>query len=98
MLLCLPALIRFGLASPGIALAIVAVCVSLPAWGLALGALTRNPRTFELLLCVAAFLAFDGLPLLNVVANPGAASLLHLSLLPLAALLLFVSWPRLRTA
>ncbi len=72
----LPALLRFGLP-------IAAVALSIATWALALGALTRNPRTFELLMAAGAYLAIDGLPVFTPMP--------HLALLPVAAVLLAIT-------
>lgn len=94
----LPALLRFCLSAPPIALAIMVVFASLATWGLALSALTRNSRTFEVLACVATYLGINGVPAINVVANPYLTITWHLALLPLAGFLLWLMWPRLRVA
>lgn len=72
----LPALLRFGMP-------IAVVALSIASWALALGALTRNPRTFELLMAAGAYLAIDGLPVFTPMP--------HLALLPVAAALLVLT-------
>jgi len=72
----LPALLRFGLP-------VAVVALSIAIWALALGALTRNPRTFELLMAAGAYLAIDGLPVFTLMP--------HLALLPVAAVLLVLT-------
>ncbi len=94
----LPLLARFGVANPPLALAALAVTVSLASWGLALGAATRSAHAFELLVCALAYLAIDGGPALNVAAAPALTGAAHLALLPLSALILWRAWPGVRHA
>jgi hypothetical protein len=96
--LTLPAMLRFAVAAPAIAAAVLVAGVSLAAWGLALGAATRSPRPFELLACVLAYMSIDGAPLLHAGIDPGLTLLLHLVALPLAAIVLLAMWPRLARA
>jgi hypothetical protein len=91
----MPAIVRYSTVAPMSALAIVLIGVSLASWGLTLATLTRNPRTFELLLCVLAYLGFQESPLLHIGVAPAWTVSAHLAMLPLAALLLWVGWPRL---
>ncbi|RYF03914.1 MAG: hypothetical protein EOO78_05860 [Oxalobacteraceae bacterium] len=97
-LLALPATLRLGGVMPAAALAIAAVCLSLPTWSMALGAVTGNSRSAEMALCVLAYLGVQGMALLNVVVAPGWTASVHLALLPVAALLAWVAWPRLQHA
>lgn len=90
----LPAVVRFGLSQPLIALAIVAVAASLPAWSLAVGAVTGNSRTFELLACVFAYLALNGIAVLHVGTDPAWTSLIHIVALPAALLIASTAWKR----
>jgi hypothetical protein len=92
----LPALLRYCMAAPGVALAILCAVLSIATWALALGALTRNARTFELLMAALAYLAIDRLPVLNLGADPQLTVVLHLALLPVAVATLMLSWPRLQ--
>lgn len=94
----LPALLRFAFAAPMIALAMLAVSLSLATWALALGAVTRNARAFELLACCCAYIALNGAPLLNVAVAPLWTTLSHLAMLPLGAALLWWGWAGLRRA
>lgn len=94
----LPALLRFAFEAPLTALAMLAVSVSLATWALALGAVTRNPRAFELLACCCAYVALNGAPLLNVAVAPLWTTVSHLAMLPLAAALLWWGWAGLRRA
>lgn len=90
-----PALMRFALTQPMVALAIIIVAASIPAWSLAIGALTGNPRTFELLACVFGYLALNGVAVLHVGTDPVWTSLSHIVLLPVAILVASKSWVRL---
>jgi hypothetical protein len=93
--LSVPALLR--LPAHG-ALAVVAVAASLASWGLALGATTRNPRLFELLLLGALYAALQGAAIFDVRAEASATAAMHLlGLLPAWALLAW-AWPRLARA
>lgn len=92
----LPALLRLLLVAPASALALLAVCASLASWALALGVLTRNARIFELLVCLFAYLALNGVPALNVAADPLRTALSHLALLAPACALAWWGWTRAR--
>ena len=94
VLVNLPAVLRFAVTQPMIALAIVIVAASLPAWSLAVGALTGNSRTFELLACVFGYLALNGVAVLNVGSDPGWTSLVHIVALPAVILVASKSWKR----
>jgi hypothetical protein len=91
----LPTLVRGLAGPPAMALATVAIDLSLASWALALGALTRNARVGEFVLVALAYLVTQHLPLLDVVATPRWTAGVHLAALPLAALVLAVAWPRL---
>ena len=79
-------------------LAVVAVTASLSSWGLALGALTRNPRLFELLLLGALYGALQGAAVFDVGAAAPATLAMHLTGLLPAWILLAWGWPRLARA
>jgi hypothetical protein len=95
--LSLPAMLRLS-ASPMAALAVLAICASIASWGLALGALTRNSRLFELLLLVALYMATQGASLFGLGADAQATAALHLLGLVPAWLVLAWAWPRLARA
>lgn len=95
LLINLPALLRFGLSQPPVAAAILLVAASLPAWSLALGVLTGNARTFELLACLFGYLAFNRIAVLHVGVDPWWTCVMHAALLPLALGLASFGWPRL---
>ena len=95
--LSLPALVHVS-HTPMAGLALLAICASIGSWGLALGALTRNPRLFELALVAALYMATQGATLFGLgTAAPATAGLHVLGLLP-AWLLLAWAWPRLARA
>ena len=86
----LPALVHTLLTAPAIAWATVVVGASLVTWAMALGTLTGNGRTYELLVCVLAYFAFNDGFVLNVSINPLRTALAHfVVMLPIVALLLF---------
>ena len=89
--LSLPGLLRLdGLSQ----LAGLVVIASIASWGLALGALCRNPRPFELLLVGAVYIATQGSSLFALGAQASSTLALHaLALLPAWALLAW-AWPR----
>ncbi|MCC6069602.1 ABC transporter permease [Massilia sp. GCM10020059] len=95
VLVNLPAVLRFSVSEPVVAVAIVIVAASIPAWSLAFGALTGNSRTFELLACVFGYLALNEVAVLNVSVNPGWTAVVHGLMLPLALILAVWSWRRL---
>ncbi|MEO8672069.1 MAG: hypothetical protein ABI411_12200 [Tahibacter sp.] len=92
----LPALLRFSTSMPAATVAILLIGASLALWGMALGALCRNPRVLELLVVAMAWVSVQGAPLLNVAVSPGPTGAWHAALLPLAAACFFFTWPRLR--
>lgn len=94
VLVNLPAVLRFAISQPMTALAIVIVAASLPAWSLAIGALTGNSRAFELLACVFGYLALNGVAVLNVGSDPGWTSLVHIVALPAVIFTASKSWMR----
>lgn len=95
VLVNLPAVLRFSVAQPIVAFAIVIVAASLPAWSLAMGALTGNPRTFELLACVFGYLALNEVAVLHVGIDPAWTAVVHMLMLPVAIVAASMSWARL---
>ncbi|MGY3264391.1 ABC transporter permease subunit [Lysobacter sp. HA35] len=91
-LVTLPALLRLGVQQPMAALAVAVAGVSIALWGLALGALFRNPRPFELVLIACAYVSVQGALVFNALTNPGAMLMGHAVALPLAAALLVGAW------
>lgn len=94
ILLTLPALLRFALVAPLVAAALLAICLSLAAWGLALGSASGSARPYEVLCCVLAYLSINGAPLLHAGIDPGQTLYLHGAALPLAIIVLWRMWPR----
>jgi hypothetical protein len=92
----LPAIVRFAVSEPIIALTILAVGASLATWGMALAALSGTQRVFELLFCLLAYMSIQGAPILNAFTSPALTVHWHLALLPIAALVLLAMWPSLR--
>lgn len=90
--LALPALLRMAVMSPQIAAATLVVGISLVIWGMAIGALSRNGRLFELLMLAGAYLSVQGAWLLNVAVDPINTLRWHLLLLPMGLGMLAVGW------
>ena len=88
----LPALLRLAVTQPQAALAALLVGASFALWGLACGALVRNPRLFELLALAAAYVGVQGGALLNVLAAPADTLRWHLLGLPFALVVLGLGW------
>lgn len=88
----LPALLRLGMQQPTAALAVAVAGASIALWGLALGALFRNARPFELVLVAAAYVSVQGALVLNALANPAATLTGHVIAMPLAMLVLVAAW------
>lgn len=92
----LPAMARMASAQPDVALAILVAGASFAVAGLALAALCRNPRPFELLAIGSAYISAQGEPILNVVASPASTLAIHAVLLPVCVAIAVVMWPRMR--
>lgn len=91
--LTLPAILRFSALQPQVMLAVLAVGLSLALWGIAMGAVMRNGRLFELVALAAAYVGIQGAQILNVVVDPAATLRWHVLMLPLAlGLLAVVGW------
>lgn len=88
----LPALLRLGVQQPTAALAVAVAGGSIALWGLALGALFRNARPFELALVAAAYVSVQGALVLNALADPAATLTGHAIAMPLATLVLVAAW------
>ena len=91
----LPAIARFAVAAPSVALALIVIATSLSAWGMAFGTLFRNARAFEIVFCLLLYHALNNGAILNPAVDPIATSVWHAALLPLAAVILWWRWPRL---
>ena len=94
--LVLPALLRLAVTEPAGAAAALVGATSIALWGLACGAACRNPRPFELVLLLGGYVSIQGAWLLNALVAPGTTLFWHAAMLPVAATLLAVMWPRLR--
>jgi hypothetical protein len=95
LLLTLPGLLRMLAFAPMALPAGLVVAASLVSWGMCLGALTRNPRPFELLLVMSVYLGLQRAPLLDLSQQPQSALVWHACALLPAWLLLAWAWPRL---
>jgi hypothetical protein len=93
--LTLPGVLRLLGTAPEAAVAVLAIGASLVSWGLCLGALTRNPRAFELAILVLCYAALQGAGLLAFDAQAAYTTQWNLMGLLPAWLLLAWSWPRL---
>jgi len=92
--LSLPGLVRLLSTDPVSALAALVVVASIASWGLALGALCRNPRPFELLMVASIYMAIQGASLFALDAQAAQTLAWHaMALLPAWALLAW-AWPR----
>jgi hypothetical protein len=92
----LPTMFRMASAEPAIALTTLVVGLSLAAWGMAVGALARNGRPFELAMLVVGYAGMQGAALVNVIVAPADTLRWHLLALPVA--LALVALPAIRTA
>lgn len=79
-----PAMLRLAATHPQAALATLVVGASLALWGMAVGAMARNGRLFELLALGAAYVGVQGAAILNVIVAPADTLRWHLLALPLA--------------
>jgi hypothetical protein len=93
--LSLPGLLRLWAMQPMGAAAALVVIASLASWGLALGALLRNARLFELLLAGSIYVGLQGAPLFALDASAPTTLLWHGAALLPAWLALAWAWPRL---
>ena len=76
----LPAMLRMAV----VALATLAVGASLALWGMAIGALSRNGRPYELLMLVVGYGGMQGAAMINVIVSPEVTLRWHLIGLPIA--------------
>lgn len=88
----LPALARLSVQHPHAALAVLVAGASIALWGLALGALFRNARPFELVLVASAYVSVQGALVLNAFVDPAATLAGHAIALPVAGLVLAAAW------
>ena len=80
----LPAMLRMASSEPVVALATLAVGASLALWGMAIGALSRNGRPYELLMLVVGYGGMQGAAMINVIVSPEVTLRWHLLGLPIA--------------
>ncbi len=92
--LALPGIVRLAATAPTELLALLAVCAAVASWGLAAGALFRNPRPFELALTIAAYLSLQGAKIFDVHADPLHAAMVHAAAAAMAWVVLAITWPR----
>lgn len=95
-LVTLPALLRLLATQPLAAAATLLAGASIALWGIACGALCRNPRPFELALVALAYAGMQGALVLDVLRDPATTALWHAALLPVAAAVALLAWPRLQ--
>ncbi len=94
-LVTLPAFLKLLGSNPAAALTLLVTGASLATWGLALGAVSRTSRAFELLTVLLAYFSLNGLPALHVISAPAQTLLWHAVALPIAGMLLLLMWPKL---
>ncbi|MCJ0824510.1 hypothetical protein MQC88_00805 [Luteimonas sp. 50] len=92
--LALPAVLRLASSQPTAAAAALAVGASFALWGMAVGALARNGRLFELLGLAVAYAGLQHGAISYVLATPATTLRWHLLALPVALVLLGVSHRR----
>jgi hypothetical protein len=80
----LPAMLRMAASEPTIALATLVVGASIALWGMAVGAVARNGRPFELVLLAVGYGGMQGAALINVIVAPADTLRWHLLALPIA--------------
>jgi hypothetical protein len=80
----LPAMLRMAASEPTIALGTLVVGASIALWGMAVGALARNGRPFELVLLAVGYGGMQGAALVNVIVAPADTLRWHLLALPIA--------------
>jgi hypothetical protein len=91
LVLSLPGLLRLD---PLSQLASLAVIASIASWGLAFGAICRNPRPFELLMIASIYLGLQGVSLFALQAQAAHTLAWHATALLPAWALLAWAWPR----
>jgi hypothetical protein len=94
----LPAMVRMATSLPEVSVAIALAGATLAIGGLAFAAVCRNPRPFELVAVLAAYISMQGSPVLNVMIAPNATLAMHAVALPVFAVLALALWPRMRPA
>jgi hypothetical protein len=89
-----PALLRLAFSDPTLALVVLTVGASLALWGLALAALLRTSRPFELIVLALSYIGLQDDGPLDLLSNSVDLLALHGTGLPLACALLLVGWLR----
>jgi hypothetical protein len=92
----LPAMARMATSLPEVSLAIALAGATLAIGGLAFAAVCRNPRPFELVAILVAYISAQGEPILNVISAPNSTLAIHAVALPVAAVLMVALWPQMR--
>ena len=87
----LPAMLRMASSEPTIALGTLVVGASIALWGMAIGAVSRNGRPFELALLAVGYGGMQGAALLNVIVAPPDTLRWHLLALPIALVVLILA-------
>ena len=88
-----PSLVRLGLSSPGDAGVLLLVAVNVALSGLALAALCRSPRPYELAMVFLAYIGIQkGGPLAVMALTPSLVAF-HALLLPACVLAIVLLWP-----
>lgn len=93
--LTFPGLLRLLSFAPLGAMAAMVVTISIVSWGLAIGALCRDARPFELLLVAALYLGFQGAALFDIGAGAATTMLWHGTGIVAAWLTVAWAWPQL---
>ncbi|MFC5570152.1 ABC transporter permease [Lysobacter yangpyeongensis] len=88
----LPAVLRLAVQHPSAAVATLVVAMSVALWALALGAVFRNPRPFELCLLVAGYISVQGALVLDTLAAPMTTLAWHAASIPVAVAVLLSAW------
>jgi hypothetical protein len=89
-----PALIHMSIVDAPAALALLLTAASVAIGGIAFGVLCRNPRPFELLLVILAYVGVQGGGPLAAIAHPQSAVGMQAIALPALCALLLALWPR----
>jgi hypothetical protein len=92
----LPTMLRMASSQPAIALTTLVVGASIALWGMAIGALARNGRPFELALLAIGYGGMQGAALLNVIVAPADTLRWHLLGMPIALAMVAASRTSLR--
>ena len=87
----LPGVLHLAMTQPQAALAMLAVGASFALWGMAVGALARNGRFFELIALSVAYAGLQHGAISYVIAAPATTLRWHLLALPFALVVLAVS-------